>query len=121
MGRSQMTFTVIDNKTGKEVNIDKIVKEKWAKGLMECDIDCFALTEDGKLVLLDDCGTNAYCPDGRFTVIETPGEDKCVWIKYDYRTICPKNHDIDNPYWRIPEKMDKLNKKTGVQSPSSTK
>lgn len=28
---------------------------------------------------------------------------KCTWIKYDYRTICPKKHDIDNPYWRIPE------------------
>lgn len=29
----------------------------------------------------------------------------CEWIKYDYRTICPKNHDdVDNTYW----KMDKL-------------
>jgi len=28
---------------------------------------------------------------------------KCKWIKYDYRTMCPKYHDIDNPYWRIPE------------------
>ena len=33
----------------------------------------------------------------------------CEWIKYDYRTICPKNHcDADDPYWRIPENMDKL-------------
>ncbi len=33
----------------------------------------------------------------------------CKWIKYDYRTICPKNHDdADNPYWRIPKNMDKL-------------
>ena len=28
---------------------------------------------------------------------------KCTWIKYDYRTMCPKDHDVDNPYWRIPE------------------
>lgn len=28
---------------------------------------------------------------------------KCKWGKYDYRTVCPKEHDIDNPYWRIPE------------------
>ena len=29
--------------------------------------------------------------------------DICEWIKYDYRTMCPKNHgDIANPYWRIP-------------------
>ncbi len=33
----------------------------------------------------------------------------CKWVKYDYRTICPSEHDIDNPYWRIPEKrMDVL-------------
>ena len=32
----------------------------------------------------------------------------CKWIKYDYRTICPKEHDVNNPYWRIPENMDKL-------------
>ncbi len=32
----------------------------------------------------------------------------CKWIKYDYRTICPREHDADNPYWRIPENMDKL-------------
>ena len=32
----------------------------------------------------------------------------CKWIKYDYRTICPKEHDANNPYWRIPEDMDKI-------------
>ena len=32
----------------------------------------------------------------------------CKWIKYDYRTICPKEHDASNQYWRIPENMDKL-------------
>lgn len=33
----------------------------------------------------------------------------CKWIKYDYRTICPKNHGAaDDLYWRIPENMDKL-------------
>ena len=34
--------------------------------------------------------------------------ETCKWIKYDYRTICPKEHDANNPYWRIPENMDKL-------------
>lgn len=30
--------------------------------------------------------------------------EKCKWIKYDYRTMCPKEHiDVDKPYWRIPE------------------
>lgn len=36
-------------------------------------------------------------------------EDMCEWIKYYYRTMCPREHDIDNPYWRIPEdRMDAL-------------
>ena len=31
--------------------------------------------------------------------------EKCTWIKYDYRTMYPKEHlDVDSPYWRIPEK-----------------
>lgn len=39
---------------------------------------------------------------------ELTDEESCEWIKYDYRTICPKYHDADNPYWRIPENMDRL-------------
>ena len=36
-------------------------------------------------------------------------EVTCEWIKYDYRTMCPKNHgDVDNPYWRIPTDMKHL-------------
>ena len=34
--------------------------------------------------------------------------DVCEWFKYDYRTIAPRCHDAENPYWRIPENMDKL-------------
>lgn len=32
----------------------------------------------------------------------------CEWIKYDHRTICPKNHNVNNPYWRIPENTENL-------------
>lgn len=35
--------------------------------------------------------------------LEQEPTEKCIWIKYDYRTMCPKEHDIDNPYWRIPK------------------
>lgn len=35
-------------------------------------------------------------------------DNYCEWFKYDYRTIAPRNHDVSNPYWRIPENMDKL-------------
>lgn len=34
--------------------------------------------------------------------------DFCEWFKYDYRTITPKYHDAENPYWRIPENLDRL-------------
>ena len=37
-----------------------------------------------------------------------PKTEKCKWIRYDYRTICPKNHDVNNPYWRIPENAEYL-------------
>lgn len=39
---------------------------------------------------------------------EEHNNDFCEWFKYDYRTIAPKNHDAENPYWRIPDNMDKL-------------
>ena len=32
----------------------------------------------------------------------------CEWIKYDYRTLCPREHDINNPYWRMPVDRTKL-------------
>ena len=41
-------------------------------------------------------------------VSDDVSDDVCEWFKYDYRTICPKNHDANNPYWRIPDNMDKL-------------
>ena len=64
-----MIFTVIDNKTGCYPDVEKLaLTEDWAKHLIPCDIDTFALTEDGSLILLDDCGNCAYCPNDRFTV-----------------------------------------------------
>ena len=63
-------FTVIDNKTGNYPDCEKIaLNEDWAKHLCYCDIDTFAITEDGGLILMDDCGECAYCPEGRFTVV----------------------------------------------------
>ena len=63
-------FTVIDNKTGNYPDCEEItLTEEWAKHLCYCDIDCFAITEDGSLLLMDDCGKCAMCPDDRFTVV----------------------------------------------------
>jgi hypothetical protein len=62
-------FMVIDNKTGEEADAYQIaLKEEWAKGLIYCDIEGFAILEEGNLVLLDECGNVAYCPNNRFTI-----------------------------------------------------
>ena len=64
-------FTVIDKTTGQYPDCEKIaLEEDWAKHLLYCDIDEFAITEDGNLLLMDDCGNVAYCPNGRFEVVE---------------------------------------------------
>ena len=63
-------FTIIDKNTDEYPDCyDIALNEKWAKHLMYCDIDCFAITEDGILILLDECGNCAYCPADRFTVV----------------------------------------------------
>lgn len=68
-----MTFTVIDTKTGQYPDTWEIAcKEEWAKHLCYCDIEGFAVEEDGTLVLLDECGKVAYCPEGRFRIIPEP-------------------------------------------------
>lgn len=56
-----------------------------------------------------DISTVVYIDDA-IKIVKNGGasDDVCVWIKYDYLTMCPKNHDVKNPYWRIPMDMDKL-------------
>ena len=62
-------FIVIDNKTGKEADAYQIaLREDWAKNLIYCDIEGFAILEEGNLVLLDECGGVVYCPNDRFTI-----------------------------------------------------
>lgn len=70
-----ISFTVIDNQTGKEPDLWKIAtNEDWAKHLMYCDMEGVAISEDGTLLLLDECGNFAYCPEGRFTTTIDPEE-----------------------------------------------
>ena len=66
----ELPFVVVDKKTKKEEDCYNIaLKEDWVKGLCYCDIDGFAITQDGTLILLDECGKIAYCPDNRFKVV----------------------------------------------------
>lgn len=92
-----MKFRVIDNKTGKEADAYEIaLHEEWAQGLVYCDMEGFMLTENGDLMLADECGTYVYCDPERFKVVfederphgewEQVGEmtykcTKCGWLK----------------------------------------
>ena len=65
-----LKFSVIDNKTGEYPDLYTIaLKEDWAKFLCYCDMDGFAITQDGSIILLDECGKYVYCPYDRFEII----------------------------------------------------
>ena len=67
-------FAVIDNETGKEADPHQIANdEEWADSLIYCDIEGFALLENGSLILLDECGNYEVCPADRFTVVFEEG------------------------------------------------
>ena len=72
-----LTFKVVDTKTGKKSDLEKIaLEEDWAKDLVYCDMAGFALSEDGELLLRDSCGNYTYCPPSRFEVIlDIEGEE----------------------------------------------
>lgn len=69
----RLEFRVIDKRTGKEPIYDRnhLFKEKWFKQshLIYCDISCWAIDEDGNLMLVDDCDNIAYPPQDRFEII----------------------------------------------------
>ena len=60
-------FKVIDTKTGKAPIFDHnhLFKEKWFKqsNLIWCDLEGWVISEDGVLMLADECGNVAYAPD----------------------------------------------------------
>ena len=64
------SFTVIDTKTGKEADEYNIaLHEDWAKHLCYCDMDGWAIQDDGSLLLLDECGRYAFADRERFKVV----------------------------------------------------
>ena len=68
------TFHVIDKTTGKEADPYEIaLKEDWAKSLCYCDMEGFAILEDGTLILTDECG--------RFEFIQENDRFEIVWDK----------------------------------------
>lgn len=79
----ELPFIVLDKKTGKEADeYDISLHEDWAKHLMYCDMEGFAIEQDGTIILLDECGQFVYCSSDRFEVVpearlaELKGEKK---------------------------------------------
>lgn len=63
------TFIVIDTKTGEEADTyDIALHEDWAKHLCYCDMEGWAIEEDGTLLLVDECGRFEYADRKRFKV-----------------------------------------------------
>lgn len=63
-------FIVIDSRTGKEADEYEIaLHEKWANKLMYCDMEGFAILQDGSLILCDECGQFEYCDMERFKIV----------------------------------------------------
>ena len=75
-----MKFVVIDKETGKEADLYEIVmksynEESWAKDLVFCDLEGWAIQDDGTLIVCDECGTFAYPPQERFEIwVKLPGK-----------------------------------------------
>lgn len=66
-----MIFWVVDKKTGREADPELIaLKEDWAKGLIYCDMEGFAILGNGRLILVDECGNYEFCPEDRFEIVK---------------------------------------------------
>ena len=62
-------FAVIDTLTGQRADYTKIAHENWASALDPYDlVEQFYIGEDGKLLLMDNRGSMAIPPAGRFTI-----------------------------------------------------
>ena len=66
-------FTVVWAATGAPVTDAELAEialhEPWAKGLIYCDMEGFAVESDGTPILLDECGNYRAPPAGLFKVI----------------------------------------------------
>lgn len=109
-----MTFRIIDKRTGKEPTQRVInnIAEKYR--LVTCDIDQFAVTEDGQILLLDDCGNIAYFSLDKFEIrIENPSENLIIErlerLKGNWGSDYHKNGYIDDCISEIRKIFKELN------------
>lgn len=64
---------VIDTQTGAEPDLNKLAKEirdterHWANLLCHTNLACWAVDEEGNLLLTDTCGNYVIAPPSRYT------------------------------------------------------
>ena len=97
-------FTVRDKKTGKYPDLSEIArKEDWAKGLIYCDMEGFAIGENGSLYLLDECGNYESVPGGLFDIKretdDTPHE--CPFCGNPMVTVVKRNGEASKFVKRV--------------------
>lgn len=62
-------FTIIDKRTGEEVDIDNLIEElDLNTNLMVNDIEGFAIGENGEIYLLDECGNFVFVEPDNYDV-----------------------------------------------------
>jgi hypothetical protein len=110
-------FRIIDKQTGLDPDLAKIArKEPWAQGLSYCDMEGFAIAEDGSLWLLDECGNHVSCPPERFELrwedVEDDPFSTPVRIPSDQGTPISFRRRVDkgglrpNKSLQLPENID---------------
>lgn len=62
-------FTIIDKRTGEEVDIDNLIEELDIKTkIMVNDIEGFAIGEYGEIYLLDECGNFIFVEPDNYDI-----------------------------------------------------
>ena len=99
-----MKFRVIDKQTSKEADTYEIaLHEEWASCLVYCDMEGFAITEDGSLVLMDECGNFVFCDTERFKVVFEDERPHGEWVEIEdeHGTYCGcSNCKWENEHWQ---------------------
>lgn len=94
MTREERTKLIKHLKYNRSIGADYLITDKDADEIIK------ALEQEPTPKKILDIPDNATNRDVK--------SEKCIWIKYDYRTICHKECGGENPYWRIPENMENL-------------
>ena len=95
------TFRVIDHNTGKEADECEIaLNELWASRLCYCDMEGWAIEQDGTLILMDECSQFAYPPKPeRFEVVF---DDNCAQPDNEPLTLEQIVEKRGEPLWYRP-------------------